>query len=487
MGMKDWKKILQKITDYKWRIPKSYMEGMRVDGIVFATYSLLEQITADESLQQVANVATLPGIVGASIAMPDIHWGYGFPIGGVAAFDPEEGGVISPGGVGYDINCGVRIIKTNLTERDVEKYKEKLADKLFRYVPSGVGSEGHFHFTKSEFRKIVEQGVTYLRRLGFAWDEDQEYIEEGGHMRGGDFSKVSSRAVERGLPQLGTLGSGNHFLEVQVVDEIFDKKVAERFGLFEGQVVVMIHCGSRGYGHQIASDYIKRFDRNLKKYGIKLVDRQLSCAPFNSPDGQDYFAAMVTAANYAWSNRQLITYQVRKAFEEIFGRKAEDLGMHILYDVAHNIAKIEEYEVDGRKRKLVVHRKGATRALPKGHPLVPRRYRDVGQPVLIPGDMGTASYVLVGMPGSLRESFGSSCHGAGRVLSRRKAKRMFNKSTLLKQLARKGIVVRAESVATILEEAPDAYKDVSQVVDVVEMAGISKKVSRNRPIIVVKG
>ncbi len=487
MAMKDWKKILQKITDYKWRIPKSYMEGMRVDGIVFATYSLLEQITADESLQQVANVATLPGIVGASIAMPDIHWGYGFPIGGVAAFDPEEGGVISPGGVGYDINCGVRIIKTNLTEKDVEKYKEKLADRLFRYVPSGVGSEGHFHFTKSEFRKIVEQGVTYLHRLGFAWDEDQEYIEEGGHMRGGDFSKVSSRAVERGLPQLGTLGSGNHFLEVQVVDEIFDKKVAERFGLFVGQVVVMIHCGSRGYGHQIASDYIKRFDRNLKKYGIKLVDRQLSCAPFNSPDGQDYFAAMVTAANYAWSNRQLITYQVRKAFEEVFGRKAEDLGMHILYDVAHNIAKIEEYEVDGRKRKLVVHRKGATRALPKGHPLVPRRYRDVGQPVLIPGDMGTASYVLVGMPGSVRESFGSSCHGAGRVLSRRKAKRMFNKNTLLKQLARKGIVVRAESVATILEEAPDAYKDVSQVVDVVEMAGISKKVSRNRPIIVVKG
>ena len=487
MAMKDWKRILQKITDYKWRIPKSYMEGMRVDGIVFATYALLEQITADESLQQVANVATLPGIVGASIAMPDIHWGYGFPIGGVAAFDPDEGGVISPGGVGYDINCGVRIVKTNLTEKDVEKYKEKLADKLFKYVPSGVGSEGHFHFTKGEFKKIVEQGVSYLRRLGFAWDEDQDYIEEGGHMRGGDFSKVSSRAVERGLPQLGTLGSGNHFLEVQVVDEIFDKKVAERFGLFEGQVVVMIHCGSRGYGHQIASDYIKRFDKNLRKYGIKLVDRQLSCAPFNSPDGQDYFAAMVTAANYAWSNRQLITFQVRKAFEEIFGRKAEDLGMHILYDVAHNIAKIEEYEVDGRKRKLVVHRKGATRALPKGHPLVPRKYRDVGQPVLIPGDMGTASYVLVGMPGSIRESFGSSCHGAGRVLSRRKAKRMFNKSTLLKQLARKGIVVRAESVATILEEAPDAYKDVSQVVDVVEMAGISKKVSRNRPIIVVKG
>ncbi len=481
--MSKWKHILEKIAEYKWRIPKSYKEGMRVDGIVFATPSLLEQITADESLEQVANVATLPGIVDFSIAMPDIHWGYGFPIGGVAAFDPKQGGIISPGGVGYDINCGVRIIKTNLTEKDIEPYKVKLADKLFKYVPSGVGSKGHFQFSRKEFRRIVEEGVSYLRRLGFAWDEDMDYLEENGSMKGGDFTKVSSQAVERGINQLGTLGSGNHFLEVQIVDEIYDSETAERFGLFKGQVVIMIHCGSRGFGHQIASDYIKRFDRKLSHYGIKLVDRQLSCAPFDSPDGQDYFKAMVCAANYAWSNRQLITFQVRKAFEEVFGRKAEELGMHILYDVAHNIAKLERHN----GREVVVHRKGATRALPKNHPLVPKKYRDVGQPVLIPGDMGTSSFVLVGTPGSLRESFGSSCHGAGRVLSRRQAKKRFSKGQIVRELSKKGIVLRAENVATVLEEAPWAYKDVSKVVDVVEMAGISRKVSRNRPIIVVKG
>ncbi|MCS7245496.1 MAG: RtcB family protein [candidate division WOR-3 bacterium] len=482
--MKNWKKILEKITDYKWRIPKSYKDGMNVDGIIFATEDLLNDIIEEgEALEQVANVATLPGIVKYSIAMPDIHWGYGFAIGGVAAFDPEDGGIISPGGVGYDINCGVRIIRTNLKEEDIEKYKIKLADKLYNYVPSGVGARSKFKFSDSELERITQEGLKYLKKLGYTWEDDHNHIEEFGSMPGADFSKVSQTAKERGRDQLGTIGSGNHFLEVQVVDEIYDEEIAKKLGLFKGQVVIMIHCGSRGFGHQIASDYIKSFDRILSKYNIKLVDRQLSCAPFNSNEGQDYYKAMVCAANFAWSNRQLITYQVRKAFSEVLNRSAESLEMSILYDVAHNIAKLEEH--DGKK--LVVHRKGATRALPKGHKLLPPSYKDIGQPVLIPGDMGSYSYILIGMPKAIEESFASSCHGAGRVLSRTKAKKLVQKSSLLKRLTEKGIVVRAESDATLLEEAPEAYKDVSKVVEAVELAGISKKVSRNRPIIVVKG
>lgn len=482
--MKNWEKILEKISDYKWKIPKTYKEGMNVDGIIFATEDLIKEIIEEgEALEQVANVATLPGIVKASIAMPDIHWGYGFAIGGVAAFDPENGGIISPGGVGYDINCGVRIIKTNLTEKDIEKYKVKLADKLFDYVPSGVGARSKFKFSDKELERITEEGLKYIKKIGYAWDNDYEYIEEFGSMEGADFSKVSQLARDRGREQLGTLGSGNHFLEVQVVDEIYDEEIAKKLGLFKGQVVIMIHCGSRGFGHQIASDYIKEFDKVLSKYGIKLVDRQLSCAPFNSKEGQSYYKAMVCAANFAWSNRQLITYQVRKAFSEVLNKSAESLEMNILYDVAHNIAKLEEFN----GKKLVIHRKGATRALPKGHKLLPPKYKDVGQPVLIPGDMGTYSYVLIGMPKSIEESFGSSCHGAGRVLSRSKAKKIVQKSSLLRKLSEKGIVVRAESDATLLEEAPEAYKDVSKVVNAVELAGISKKISRHRPIIVVKG
>ena len=478
---------LKRIKSYLWEIEPDYKPCMRVPGRIYASSEMIKKIVNDNSPEQVANVACLPGIVKASMAMPDIHWGYGFPIGGVAAFDAEEG-VISPGGVGYDINCGVRLIRTDLTEEDVKPRIEKLLDKIYQLVPAGVGSKGQFRASTGDLRDAAEGGARWaVLKRGFGWEEDLERIEAGGALEGADFDAVSRRARERGAPQLGTLGSGNHFLEVQVVDEIYDPEAAEALGLFEGQVTVMIHTGSRGFGHQIADDYIKVMRRAMRKYGIEPPDVQLACAPFKSPEGQQYFGAMKAGANYAWANRQFITHWVREAFQRVFAKHPEELGMRLVYDVAHNIAKLEEHVVDGKKVKVVVHRKGATRAFPPGHPEVPAPYRKVGQPVLIPGDMGRYSFVLVGTQRAMSETFGSTCHGAGRLMSRAQATRSTTPSAVRRLLAKRGIAVRAHTAATLTEEVPDAYKDVAEVVDVVEQAGLSKKVARMRPLGVVKG
>jgi len=436
----------------------------------------------DRTLEQAANVAMLPGIYKYSIVMPDGHQGYGFPIGGVAAFDVKEG-VISPGGVGYDINCGVRLIRTNLTEKEVRPRIKELVDTLFKNVPSGLGSKGRVRLHWTQLDDVLADGAKWAVDNGYGWKEDLEHLEEGGRMEGADPSAVSQRAKQRGAPQLGSLGSGNHFLEVQVVDKIYEE-IAKAYGLFEGQVVVMVHTGSRGLGHQVASDYLRVMEKANRKYGIPWPDRELVSVPFQSEEGQRYFSAMKAAANFAWANRQMITHWVRESFEEVFKRKAED-KMHVVYDVAHNIAKVEEHEVDGRKVKVVVHRKGATRAFPAGHPDVPKAYRDVGQPVLIPGSMGTASYILAGAEGSMKETFGSTCHGAGRLLSRKAATRQYRGDRLRNELLRRGIYVRAASLSA--EEAPGAYKSVDNVVSVVHQAGIAKLVARMRPMGVAKG
>lgn len=475
---------MRKIGRFMYELPMDYKPGMRVPGLIFTSPKIMPE---DEALEQVANVATLPGIVKYSIGMPDIHWGYGFPVGGVAAFRVEDG-IVSPGGIGFDINCGVRLIKTNIFYEELQSVAERLANKLYTYVPSGVGVGGPFRASKKDLERVSHEGAKYMVELGYGWEEDLKFIEENGQMKGADFSKVSRRARQRGADQLGTLGSGNHFLEVQVVDKIYDREVARKFGLYKGQVVVMVHCGSRGFGHQIADDYISVMLSVMKsKYKIDVPDKQLACAPITSKEGRDYLKAMASAANYAFANRQLITFNVRRAFEEVFRKSADDLGMRVLYDVAHNIAKFEKYDVDGRTVDVLVHRKGATRAFPAGRPEIPEVYRDVGQPVIIPGDMGRYSFVLVGRPGSIEKSFGSTCHGAGRVLSRRKAKKMFSVGEVKRKLQERGIIIRASSKATILEEIPEAYKDAEEVVKVVEGAGLSKIVARNRPVIVVKG
>lgn len=485
--MPEWGGPLQKIDDWRFRIPRDYKPGMRVEGVIYASERMIRAIRKDQAPEQVANVAFLPGIVGKSLAMPDIHWGYGFPIGGVAATALDEDGVISPGGVGFDINCGVRVVKTNLTKDEVLPRLEKLLSVLFRNIPSGVGSEGKLSFSPAELRKVMTQGAQYVISRGFGWPEDKDHIEEGGAMEGADPDAVSDKAIERGKDQLGTLGSGNHFLEIEVVERIFRPDIAEVFGLFEGQVIIMVHTGSRGFGHQICTDYLQKMQHAMNRYGIKVPDRQLACAPIASPEGRGYFAAMVSAANFAWANRQLITHWIRESFEEVFGKSARALGMEVLYDVAHNIAKIEEHEVDGKRRKLCVHRKGATRAFAAGHPAVPERFRSVGQPVLIPGDMGTGSYILVGTELAMRETFGSTCHGAGRVMSRSEADRTSRGRDIAAELEKRGILVMAESKATLREEIPEAYKDVGEVVEVVEQAGISKKVAYARPLGVIKG
>lgn len=481
-----WKGPLEKIDNYRWLIPKNYKRGMRVPGIIYASEKMLEKIRADQAPEQVANVATLPGIQKYSLAMPDIHWGYGFPIGGVAAMDTETG-VISPGGVGYDINCGVRLLRTNLKEKEIKPYLEKLVNILFRNVPAGVGEGGKIKVSQRELEEVMVKGAKWAIERGFGWEEDLERIEEGGAMRGADPSKVSKRAIERGRPQLGSLGAGNHFLEIQVVERVFDRAYANAVGLEEGLITVMIHTGSRGFGHQICDDYVKIMGAAMRKYGIQVPDRQLACVPFKSPEGQNYFGAMVSAANFAWTNRQFITHWVRESFEEVFGKSAAELGLHIIYDVAHNIAKIEEHEIDGKRKKVVVHRKGATRAFPKGHPELSEIYRNIGQPVLIPGDMGTASYILVGTEKSLKETFGSTCHGAGRALSRAAAVRSARGRRIDEELKAKGILAKAHSVKGLLEEIPEAYKDVDVVVEVVHNAGISRKVARMKPLAVIKG
>jgi len=482
-----WQGPLEKVSDYKFRIPKSYKQGMRVDGIIYANEKLLSDIKKDNAPEQVANVAFLPGIVKYSLAMPDIHWGYGFSIGGVAATDPQNGGVISPGGVGYDINCGVRLLKTNLTLEEIKDKIENIVNKLYQNVPSGVGSTGQIRVSKNEEEKILIEGAKWAVSKGFGVKEDLEASEDYGAISGADPDCVSERAYIRGREQAGTLGSGNHFLEVQTIVEIFDAKIAEKLGLFIGQIMVMIHSGSRGLGYQICDDYIRVMVQALSKYGINLPDRQLACAPIDSPEAKRYIGAMRAAANYAWANRQVLMHLVRETFQEIFLKSWQSLGMDLIYDVAHNIAKFEKHIVDGKEKILCIHRKGATRAFGPGNSELPLKYRDLGQPVIIPGDMGRASYLLVGTKQSEEETFASTCHGAGRVSSRSAALKTIDVNELLKELKEKGIEVRATGKKTIVEEAPSVYKNVDDVVDVVHKAGLSKKVAKLKPLCVVKG
>ena len=482
-----WAGTLEKITDFKFRLPKEYRPGMRVDGVIYANEKLLESIKKDKALDQVANVAFLPGIITNSLAMPDIHWGYGFCIGGVASTDPERGGVFSPGGVGYDINCGVRLIKTGLVLEDIKDKISKIVNTLYYDVPSGVGSKGEIRLSKGEEKKLLVKGAKWAVSRGLGIKDDLDCCEEFGAIEGADPSVVSERAYERGKFQTGTLGSGNHFLEVQVIDDIFDKIGAETMGLRLGQVVVMIHSGSRGFGYQVCEDSLRVMVKSVAKYGINIPDRQLACAPIDSPEAKLYIGAMKAAANYAWANRQVLMHLVRKSFEKVFSKSWQSLGMNLVYDVAHNIAKFEKHIVDSQERVLCVHRKGATRSFGPGNPDLPQKYSKIGQPVIIPGDMGTASYLLLGTKKAEEESFASTCHGAGRIKSRHEALRTIKLESVLKYLKDKGVEVRATGKRTIVEEAPSVYKNIDMVVDIVHRAGLSKKVCRMKPICVVKG
>ncbi len=474
---------VEPIDDHRYRIARNEHRGMRTDVVIYASRSLMEQIRKDLSLEQAMNVATLPGIVGPSLAMPDIHQGYGFPIGGVAAMDIEEG-VVSPGGVGFDINCGVRLVRTTLAEADVRPRLRELINQVFRDVPCGAGTTGRVNLNQKDLDRVLVRGAQWMVENGYGEPRDAEFAEAGGALADADPAAVSARARERGLPQLGTLGSGNHFLEVQYVEQIHHPQAAQAFGLRKNQVVVLIHSGSRGLGHQVCTDYVALMNQNLTRYGISLPDRQLACGPIRSEEGRAYLAAMRAAANFAWANRQGILHFLRGAFQRIFGA-----GTHLdlIYDVCHNIAKQETYSVNGRTRKVLVHRKGATRAFPEGHHEIPPQYRSVGQPVFIPGSMGTASWVLVGAPGAMQETFGSVCHGAGRLLSRTAAKRGRDARQETRKLEEAGILVRSETRDGILEELPDAYKNVDEVIEVVHCAGLASKVARLRPMAVIKG
>ena len=472
---------IQQIDEFRWRIPR---EGrMLVDGIVYADRAMMADISQDESLKQVANVAHLPGIVQASLAMPDIHWGYGFPIGGVAATDAEEG-VVSPGGVGYDINCGVRLVASRLTRAEVTPHLRGIVKAMYARVPTGVGAHRRdLRLSVGDLKGVLQQGARWAIDRGFGRMDDLDHIEEGGALPGADPALVSERAFERGQSQLGTLGSGNHFAELQYVAEIYDEQVAAAFGLSRDQVTVMIHSGSRGLGHQVCEDYLRIMIKAAHKYRIELPDRQLCCAPLKAPEGREYLAAMSAAANFAFANRQVMAHWVREAIAEAMGMGADQTGVRTVYDVCHNIAKFETFPAG----KVCVHRKGATRAYPPGHPQTPAAYREVGQPVLIPGDMGRYSYVLVGTEGAYRDTFGSSCHGAGRRWSRSHAKRQAKGQTVIKDLEARGIIVMAAGAATVAEEMPEAYKDVSDVVRVVHEAGVARRVAQLRPIGVIKG
>ena len=481
-----WEGRIEKIDGNRWRIPSDYMEGMATDAIIYADESMMQQIRSDNSPQQAANVACLPGIVGSSMAMPDIHFGYGFPIGGVAAVDANDGS-ISPGGIGFDINCGVRLIKTDLTVGDIGDKLKPLVDELYRNVPSGLGSKGLKKVGEKEITEILQNGSEWAVENGFGWERDLDVTEEKGKMLTADPSFVSDKARKRGLSQLGSLGSGNHFLEVDVVDDVFDKDIAKVFGLKEGTVTVTVHCGSRGCGHQIATDYLQTMERFVKENSIKLPDRQLACAPLNSRPGEEYFAAMSCGANYAWANRQMITHWIRESFENVMSDSAENMGIDVVYDVAHNIAKMERHDVDGKTMDVLVHRKGATRAFCAGRSEVTQIYRGVGQPVIIPGDMSVGTYVLVGKKGSMEQTFGSSCHGAGRQMSRKAAVESMNAKTIKENMSSNNIYLRNGSDEELVEEAPQAYKDVDRVVSVVCDAGLTGKVARLRPIGVVKG
>ena len=476
---------LEKIDDYRWLVPKRLKPGMRTDALLYADENLLKDFIQDLSVEQAANVAMLPGIVGRSLAMPDIHQGYGFPIGGVAATDAAEDGVISPGGVGFDINCGVRLLASSLPVDEVRPRIRELINQLFRDVPSGAGRGGHVKVAgNDDLDRLLVNGASWMVEHGYGEDGDVVRCEEGGAMDGADPAAVSDRAKKRGRPQVGTLGSGNHFLEVQYVERVFEPEVAATLGLAVNQCVVMIHSGSRGLGHQVCTDSLRQMGGAMRRYRIELPDRQLACVPVRSPEGKDYLAAMRSAANFAWANRQGITHYTRRAFQRIFG---PDTSVQVTYDICHNIAKLERHQVEGRRREVVVHRKGATRAFPPQRPEVPGVYQSVGQPVLIPGSMGTASYVLVGTEGAMQETFGTTCHGAGRVMSRSAAKRSAYAQGAKQRLEEQGVVVRAETRDGIREEIPEAYKDVDAVIDVVHNAGLSKRVARLKPIGVVKG
>jgi tRNA-splicing ligase RtcB len=465
------------------RIPRDEKRGMRTEVVVYASPSLLDHIKRDQSLEQAINVATLPGIVGPSLAMPDIHQGYGFPIGGVAAMDWEEG-VVSPGGVGYDINCGVRLLRTNLTKAETQPRLRDVVNQVFRDVPCGTGSKSDLRVDEKQLDAVLRDGAGWMVEHGYGHRRDVEFTEEHGAMEGADPDKVSQKAKERGRPQLGTLGSGNHFLEVQWVEQVFDAAAARAMGLEEDQAVVLVHCGSRGLGHQVCTDYLAEMGAAMKRYNITLPDRQLACVPIQSPEGQAYLAAMCASANFAWANRQAITHFLRESFEKLFGK---DARLEVVYDVCHNIAKREKHVWEGRKRDVLVHRKGATRAFPPGHRELPAAYREVGQPVLIPGSMGTASWVLVGAEAAMRETFGSVCHGAGRLMSRTAARKGRDAREVQKRLEEQGILVRSETRDGILEEVPEAYKNVDEVIEVVHAAGLSRKVARLRPMGVIKG
>jgi len=476
------KKNFKKINDYLWEIPKSFRSDMRVPARIYVSEKMLESCFKDESIAQLVNTATLPGAVKYVIAMPDIHEGYGMPIGGVVATRYPEG-AISPGGVGMDENCGVRLLKSEYTEKEIRPYLDKLAIEIQKEVPSGLGRGRKIKLSIEQINKILEGGVPYLVEKGYGEKEDIENCEHQGRMEMADENCVSEKAKNRGRDQVGTLGSGNHFCEIQKVEEIFDERVAEIFGLFKDQVVVMIHTGSRGLGHQNCTDYLRILMPIYPKYGIKLPDRELCCVPFNSPEGQRFFRAMSCACNFAWANRQMITYYIRKAWRSVLGEKAR---LKLLYDVAHNIAKIEEHRVNDRKMKLIVHRKGATRAFPPGHSELPEKYKETGQPVLTPGSMGTASYVLVGTEKS-REAFYTVNHGAGRTMSRHRAMKITSGQRVINQLKSKGIVVKCHSMRGIAEEAPLAYKDIEAVIEVVNNANLAKKVAKLSPLAVIKG
>jgi len=481
-------RALKRISDVVWEIPKSYSEGMLVPSRIYATEPLLEKME-EAVFTQVTNVAKLPGIIKHSFCMPDGHWGYGFPIGGVAAMDPDNG-VISPGGIGFDINCGMRLVRTNLTLQEVKPRLEELVNKLFRQIPSGVGGKGPLKLSRSIFRKVVEQGSGWCLKNGYAWQEDIERTEELGCMTGADSRDVSEKAIDRGFKQVGTLGSGNHYLEIQVArkDNVFDESLAQAFGItMPDQIMIMFHCGSRGFGHQVATDYLQTFLKVMQnKYHLKLIDRELSCAPFKSEEGRRYFSAMKCAVNMAFANRQMILYGIRKVFSEVFGKKAKDLGMHQVYDVAHNIAKMEKHIIDGKEKKVLIHRKGATRALGPDKPGLPDCYKKSGQPVIIGGSMETGSYLLSGLASS-QETFCSTAHGSGRTMSRSKARKKYFGKDLLKTLREKGIYINTASYSGLAEEAGGAYKDIDEVALATEKAGISKRVAKLTPVGNIKG
>jgi tRNA-splicing ligase RtcB (3'-phosphate/5'-hydroxy nucleic acid ligase) len=477
---------LVQISETEWEIPTHIRHDMRVPVKLFATRELLEQIINDKSLEQAINASTLPGLVGHVIVMPDIHQGYGFPIGGVAATE-YPGGVISPGAIGYDINCGVRLLASNIDFKSARGEIDKLATLLNKYCPSGVGKEGAIKLSVRELDQVLQDGSRWALKNGYATEADLARTEEMGSLDGADPARVSERAKERGRQQIGSLGAGNHFIEVDVVEQIFDEEAANAMGLYQGCLTVQIHCGSRGLGHQVCTDYVQSFQSAVHKYGIVLPDRELVCAPMDSPEGKAYMGAMRAAANFAFANRQLLAYSARRAFEETFAPGARNWHLHQVYDIAHNMGKIETHEVDGRRVTVCVHRKGATRAFGPGSPGLPPEYKKIGQPVIIPGSMGTASWVLVGTEDSMSRSFGSSCHGAGRVMSRSKAKKEVQGDVLRRELEKQGISVRAGSMPGLAEEAPSAYKDVDMVVETVSDAGIARKVARLKPVAVIKG